>query len=157
MLEMGVNTDTMIQVGISKSRKSGTAFLPAPGAFCKMCLPGVEDYGMPTLSMAFKEARDKAGMSQNLRKWSHQAVYLAAASTGFFGLKSCVDGTHEARELRSLFKEHYERLTEKVMNGEELTVAPENRIEKTKFVATKQQKREAEIARESVLSILSEL
>ena len=155
MKESGVNSEEMINKGMKAARAGGNPFLPAPGEFCRWCLPMPEDFGMPSLSVAWEEARTETGKAAQYRKWSHPAVYLAAASTGFFELKACGGGDQRYRDIKKRFTEHYERMVEKVISGKELSVPKEFQISKdeNKFNRKKADK----VAATVVSSLLSEL
>ena len=137
MIEMEINSDLMIQNGINKSMKSGSAFLPNPGDFCRSCLPTPEDYGMPSPFDAFQEAMKKAGQHQSMRDtWSHNAVYLAAANTGFYELKKTGESDQRYRDIKKAFEAHYKRSSDKVIRGGILSVPPEHRVEVQKPIVT---------------------
>ena len=130
MIEAGINSDAMIQVGIRRARASGKPFLPAPGEFCEWCKPTPEDCGLPGVEKAFQEARIEVGKGQKIRKWSHVAVYLAAQNTSIYDLKRILNNDKIYKDVKSRFTEEYGKLVKRVMAGEELTTAPEHRIER---------------------------
>ena len=137
MQENGVNSDTMIAMGMKRARANGKPFLPAPGEFCEWCQPTPEDYGMPSPFDAFQEAMKKAGQHQSMRDtWSHNAVYLAAANTGFYELKKTGESDQRYRDIKKAFEAHYKRSSDKVIRGGILSVPPEHRVEVQKPIVT---------------------
>jgi len=117
---------------MKKARAAGKPWLPSPGEFCEWCKPTAEDYGLPSLESAFKHARSECGKSVQIRRWKHQAVYLASSATGTYDLKSLADNDKNFKYVKARFTEEYNLLVERVIDGEVLEVPPEHRVEATK-------------------------
>ncbi len=103
---------------MAKVRELGSAYVPTPGEFVKYCKPQPEDFGLPEVEIAYREAcshsHNPTGAS-----WSHEAVYEAAKATGWFELK-----TMEEKRILPLFERNYEIITRRVMAGEPLSNVP---------------------------------
>lgn len=129
MRESGVNSDLMVKVGMVKARAVREPWLPSPGQFCEWCKPSAQDLGLPSIEQAFNEARIELSKHSGYRKWSHPAVYFAAASVGIFELKSLGDKSGQYKEIRSRFAAAYNEEIERVKSGETVEIPEENRIE----------------------------
>lgn len=128
MIEYDVNTQEMINRGMSATRRREKPWLPSPGEFCAWCRPNVKDFGLPTLAEAFHDARMQCGKHAAYRRWRHEAIYLAAAETGFFDLSSVGDRDPNLPAVRARFEDAYNRCVDRVMAGEELALPESQRI-----------------------------
>lgn len=128
MIENNVSSDLMVKMGMAKARATREPWLPSPGQFCEWCKPTAQDLGLPSIEQAFNEARIELRMHSAYRKWSHPAVYLAAASVGIFELKSLGDRSGQYKEIRSRFAAAYNEEIERVKRGEIVEIPKENRI-----------------------------
>lgn len=79
-------------------------------------MPGSED--------AYIEACNQYAIESYRRKWSHAAVYAAAAKTGSMFLKSKTE-----KQAFPAFRKNYREFTERVMAGEKLQVPESERLE----------------------------
>ena len=93
----GIRTLEQIEFGIQKCRKLKKPFAPSVGEFIAMCVPGLEDFGMPAVGDAWIEAL--------MTTYSHEAVKLAAEATGLFDLRGA---KQEDKGLRARFDRNYE-------------------------------------------------
>lgn len=91
-------------------------FLPSIAAFLRACDEGIDLFGLPATRLAYLEACSAPSPKADF-EWSHEAVYLAGKSAGWFLLSS----ETEAVAL-PLFRYHYELLCKRVLQGEELTI-----------------------------------
>jgi hypothetical protein len=133
----------MINHGMAKVRAMNSPWLPSPGEFCEWCKPSVEDYGLPSIEDAFNEARTEVGKHASLRKWSHDAVYLASVDTSFFDLKNLSDKSFQYKEVKARFSENYTKIVKRVQSGEVIKIKKENRIEQQPAISDTPQSKAA--------------
>lgn len=95
--DAGIRTLEQIEFGIQKCRKLKKPFAPSVGEFIAMCVPGPEDFCMPSVADAWIEAL--------MTTYSHEAVKLAAEATGLFDLRGA---RQEDKGLRARFDRNYE-------------------------------------------------
>lgn len=91
-------------------------FLPSIAAFIRACEEGLDLFGLPSTHQAYLEACRAPSPKVDF-SWSHEAVYLAGKSSGWFVLANQSEAT-----ALPLFRYHYELLCRRVLHGEELTV-----------------------------------
>ncbi len=89
-------------------------YLPSIAALVKACEQGFDLFGLPSPRQAFYEACAAASPKRE-QQWSHEAVYLAGKSAGWFLL------ANEAESASMpVFEYHYSLLCRRVINGEKL-------------------------------------
>jgi hypothetical protein len=109
-----------IRFGIENCRKLGSSFIPSVGQFVAMCQPTPEMLGIPTHDLAYAEAITNSHPSMvGSRKWSHQAVYHAAAHCGFRML-----GIMPDEASRKMFDRAYDITIRRLLAGEPLRSIP---------------------------------
>lgn len=102
--------------------KVGTSFkrIPTLKDFLDLCSPSPEAFGLPSLDLALREATRNAHPSMAATgAWSHDAVYHAAAESGFHNLRSL-----GADAIRRLFERNYTIAVRAVMCGQPLRSMP---------------------------------
>ncbi|PIB57231.1 replication protein P [Pseudomonas sp. 2995-1] len=107
--DAGIRTLEQIEFGIQKCRKLKKPFAPSVGEFIAMCVPGPEDFGMPSVADAWIEAL--------METYTHEAVKLAAEATGLFDLRGA---RQEDKGLRARFNRNYEIILRRAQAGESL-------------------------------------
>lgn len=105
----GIRTLEQIEFGIQKCRKHKKPFAPSVGEFIAMCVPGPEDFGMPSAAGAWMEALMEA--------YSHEGVRIAAIATGLFDLRSA---KQEDKGLRQRFDHNYAVVIRRAQEGQPL-------------------------------------
>jgi len=105
----GIRTLEQIEFGIQKCRKLKKPFAPSVGEFIAMCVPGPEDFGMPSVGDAWIEAL--------MTTYSHEAVKIAAIATGLFDLRSA---KQEDKGLRQRFDHNYAVVIRRAQEGQPL-------------------------------------
>ncbi|KAA8689589.1 Replication protein P [Pseudomonas caricapapayae] len=105
----GIRTLEQIEFGIQKCRKLKKPFAPSVGEFIAMCVPGPEDFGMPTVADAWMEAL--------MATYSHEGVKIAAAATGLFDLRSA---KQDDKGLRQRFDHNYTIVIRRAQAGQPL-------------------------------------
>lgn len=105
----GIRTLEQIEFGIQKCRKLKKPFAPSVGEFIAMCVPGPEDFGMPSAAGAWMEALMEA--------YSHDAVKLASEATGLFDLRAA---KQEDKGLRARFDHNYTIVIRRAQSGQPL-------------------------------------
>lgn len=102
------------QIGIRFKR------IPSLKDFLDLCVPTPEMFGLPSMEAALREATRNAHPAMlDDAPWSHQAVYHAAAESGFSNLRSL---SFDA--VRKLFERNYTIAIRAVMEGAELRRMP---------------------------------
>lgn len=131
MIENGINTPEMIQMGLKKMRADPKPFLPSPGEFCQSCKSSAEDLGLPTPEHAYQIARSEVGKAQELRTWPYA---IATTAKGLqYELKGAQDGSSIERDLRITFVNKYKRIVAEIVDtGVNPILDPGHRIEKQK-------------------------
>ena len=156
-VESGVDTQEKINKGLSKARKVNKPWLPGPGEFASWCALGPEDFGLPTVHMAFEDARMQIGKPAQWRKWKHEIVFFAAVDIGFFELKNLKDGDTTFKEIKNRFSEIYQNYVDRVIAGEEFSLPEHQRLEHKKVdLKNPLYKRAADKALRKVLAMLDE-
>lgn len=115
----GINTLEQIRYGIEQCRLMPSDFMPSVGRFIELCKPTPEMLGLPTADKAFDEACRKAHPAMQGSKWSHQAVYHAAAESGFYNLN-----TLPMDASRKLFERNYAIACRMLIEGKPLRAIP---------------------------------
>lgn len=105
----GIRTLEQIEFGIQKCRKLKKPFAPSVGEFIAMCVPGPEDFGMPSAAVAWMEAL--------METYSHEGVKIAAIATGLFDLRSA---KQEDKGLRQRFDHNYAVVIRRAQEGQPL-------------------------------------
>ncbi|WP_054899103.1 replication protein P [Pseudomonas sp. NBRC 111137] len=105
----GIRTLEQIEFGIQKCRKLKKPFAPSVGEFIAMCVPGPEDFGMPSVAGAWVEAL--------MGVYSHDGVRIAANETGIFDLRSA---KQEDKGLRQRFDHNYAVVIRRAQEGQPL-------------------------------------
>lgn len=105
----GIRTLEQIEFGIQKCRKLKKPFAPSVGEFIAMCVPGPEDFGMPSAGGAWVEALMGA--------YSHEGVKIAAIATGLFDLRAA---KQEDKGLRQRFDHNYAVVIRRAQEGQPL-------------------------------------
>lgn len=105
----GIRTLEQIEFGIQKCRKLKKPFAPSVGEFIAMCVPGPEDFGMPSATGAWMEAL--------METYSHEGVKIAAIATGLFDLRSA---KQEDKGLRQRFDHNYAVVIRRAQEGQPL-------------------------------------
>lgn len=105
----GIRTLEQIEFGIQKCRKLKKPFAPSVGEFIAMCVPGPEDFGMPSVAGAWMEAL--------METYSHEGVKVAAIATGLFDLRTA---KQEDKGLRARFDRNYEIILRRAQAGQQL-------------------------------------
>lgn len=109
----GVATLEQLRYGIEACRLMDTDFAPSVGKFVKLCVPTAEDLGLPGDESAWREVVRHCGNPGN-RRWSHEAVYLAGCSVGWFNLRA---SSIPEETLRKRFDHAYFQLRRRVSMG----------------------------------------
>lgn len=106
----------MVNHGLYKLRKKDLPFVPSPGEFLELCKPTPGDLGLPDARKAYEEAcRNAHPISQP--DWSHQVVYAAALSTGFYELSRL-----PSSQTYPIFEKNYEKALCDYVNGQKVTI-----------------------------------
>ena len=105
----GIRTLEQIEFGIQKCRKLKKPFAPSVGEFIAMCVPGPEDFGMPSAAGAWMEAL--------MGTYSHEGVRIAAHATGAFDL---AHAKQEDKGMRARFERNYEIVLRRAQAGQPL-------------------------------------
>lgn len=105
----GIRTLEQIEFGIQKCRKLKKPFAPSVGEFIAMCVPGPEDFGMPSVAGAWMEAL--------METYSHEGVKIAAIATGLFDLRAA---KQEDKGLRQRFDHNYAVVIRRAQEGQPL-------------------------------------
>ncbi|KAA8563230.1 hypothetical protein FX985_03298 [Pseudomonas extremaustralis] len=105
----GIRTLEQIEFGIQKCRKLKKPFAPSVGEFIAMCVPGPEDFGMPSAAGAWMEAL--------METYSHEGVKIAATATGLFDLRAA---KQEDKGLRQRFDHNYAVVIRRAQEGQPL-------------------------------------
>lgn len=89
-------------------------FLPTISRMIRLCLELGDTHSLPNARNAYIEACHASSPKRNAR-WSHPAVYYAGKMTNWFFIANNVE-----KIAFPVFKNHYESLCQKVINGETL-------------------------------------
>ncbi len=91
-------------------------YLPSIAVLVRACEQGFDLFGLVAAKQAYLEACS-APSPKRAHKWSHEAVYLAGKSAGWYLLANEAESS-----AFPLFEYHYDILCRRVLNGEELAV-----------------------------------
>lgn len=121
---LGGLTGEQIAVGLnalaSTEDKQLQDWPPAAPQFRALCLVrDPEAFGLPSDEKAFDEACRKAHPAMQGCKWSHQAVYHAAAESGFYNLTRLPQDA-----ARKLFDRNYAIACRMLIEGKPLRAIP---------------------------------
>lgn len=107
--------DSPIIAALKEVEKSKSAYVPSVAEFFDIVRRHqIGNPKFPTVQHAYQEACNK-GYDTPIGKWSHIAVYYAASETGWFDLR-----TKEEKQVFPVFKEKYQEVTQRILNGERL-------------------------------------
>ncbi|MDP6413907.1 MAG: replication protein P [Gammaproteobacteria bacterium] len=116
-------------------------YLPSIAIILRACEQGTDLFGLPSVRQAYLEACGAASPKRE-QHWSHEAVYFAGKSAGWYLLANEPEAT-----ALPVFQYHYESLCRRVVNGEQLSIElPPALTEKIERKLDKQEVR-ARIAR----------
>lgn len=118
-MDAGITRIEQIKFGVQQCRREGTDFAPSVGKFVAWCRPTAEMLGLPCEDKAFAEAVRKTHPAMAGATWSHDAVYHAAAESGFYNLQ-----TLQQDASRKLFARNYAIALRMVLAGEPLKAMP---------------------------------
>ncbi|ROS01639.1 hypothetical protein EDC56_2083 [Sinobacterium caligoides] len=110
-----LSAESIIQATHQAIRESD--FLPTVHGILKHC-SALDSLGLPDVRSAYVEACN-APKPRRSHQWSHPAVYFAGQQTDWFLIESGSE-----YKVFPIFKGHYDRLCERVRQGEELVVEP---------------------------------
>lgn len=113
-------SDVKLRMGMLTC-KDFTGFFTFP-AFRELCDMTPEKAGMPDVRLAYVEACRKP-TPWDQQEWSHSAVYAAARETTLFEIRNTTE-----KECLPLFKLNYEKMVERVINGESLDLPVQKAI-----------------------------
>ena len=125
LVHSGINDWQMIERGLMTAKSNGNDFLPNPGKFVEWCKLQVEDFGLPSVEEAYREASRELGKHTMVRSWTHPAIYSAACECGTAFLKSETE-----KKALPAFTKVYERICARVMAGEQFQLPEDVRLEK---------------------------
>ena len=90
---------------------------PSMTEFVRCCRPANEDFGLPDLEAAYREACAKSHEPNSpAMRWSHAAVYHAGRQAGWHDLHCSLSG------VKNKFEKAYRALCQRVMAGETLSL-----------------------------------
>jgi len=118
LVENGIDSSEKLNIGLKKARDEGGDFFPSPAKFVSWCKPTPQDFGLPTLERAYKEAIDNSGRVGTLH-WTHNAIYHAATQVGLKALSVMND-----EKAHKAFSHAYQKTCEAVMTGQVLPEIP---------------------------------
>lgn len=98
--------------GLRKCCLSGHAWPPSLPQFRALCMPVMEDFGLPGADQAYREVTDALGHWEE-HQWSHPAVFHAAQEVGGWNMANLPES-----RSRTLFERAYEIVTRRVLEGE---------------------------------------
>lgn len=112
-------------VAAGKKLIKSREYLPSIAAFLVECEKGYELFGLPSVRNAYIEACG-ASSPKASHDWSHEAVYFAGKTTGWFLLANEPEKT-----TFPLFEFNYMQVVKKVMTGQDLMVTPPLALKET--------------------------
>jgi len=123
-LDEGINSQAQINAGLRKARKSGSDFFPAPSKFIAWCKPTPEDFGLPKIEDAYRNAKYccealSLGHAVSDKKWLHIAVYHATKEVGLEEILNMFD-----EFAFKCFEFAYQKTCEAVITGQALPEIP---------------------------------
>lgn len=115
----GVNSQELIDNGVRVLRQSKLQFVPPPGIFVDWCF-STEQLGLPSLESAYREAlANTHPASVPTARWSHSAVYHAAARAGFSNIQNL------PRDLgMKALEAEYSKIRREIARGNNLPPVP---------------------------------
>lgn len=118
-MSAGLNQRELIDNGVRVLRQSKSPFVPNPATFVDWCY-SADQLGLPSLEAAYREALAKTHpASVETARWSHAAVYHAAARTGFSKIQSL------PRDLGlKALEEQYSKIRREIARGNNLPPIP---------------------------------
>lgn len=116
-IDQGITQDK-INRGLRKARLIGGDFFPSPSKFLEWTKPTLDDFGLPSIELAFKEATDNSGRV-GVVHWSHKAIYHAAHQVGLSAL-----AVMNEEKAHKAFSHAYQKTCEAVMSGQALPEIP---------------------------------
>lgn len=126
-------TSTTLQAGLAKLRQEGQVWPPDnPGEFLAMCHVDPSDVDAPDFYRAWMEAC--TGAHARWKRWSHRAVYWAAACAGFENFDGC------GQRVRKEFDVEYQRALDQ---HETLPEIPRGQISEVTDAAREKENKEA--------------
>ena len=105
-------SDQAIAMGLKKA-ESFTGFFSLP-TFKDLCMINGDDLGLPSALEAYREAAQATTPVTNY-KFTHPIVYHAGRLTGWFELRN-----FEEYKVFPMFNIEYEKLVQKILNGESI-------------------------------------
>lgn len=111
-------TRTVLERAMSNLKREGSTWPPAIPVLVSMLAPTPEDFGMPAVGEAWREALAHAH-EPNRHRWRHEAVRMAGSATGWWDLTHTTAQSEWLR-LENRFQKHYTAVVNRVMAGEEL-------------------------------------
>ncbi|MCJ1887404.1 replication P family protein [Pseudomonas sp. LA21] len=115
----GVNSQELIDNGVRALRQSKLQFVPAPGVFVDWCF-STDQLGLPSLESAYREAlANTHPAAAPSARWSHAAVYHAAARAGF----STIQNLSRDLGMKAL-EEQYAKIRREIAKGNNLPPVP---------------------------------
>jgi hypothetical protein len=118
MAVQGVVSQEQVQYGLMRARREvgDRQFWPSPLQFCRWCKPEPEDFNVPAVRDAYREAVNHYRRGAR-HAWSHPIVLVTIQAVGVWQFKNMSD-----KELFSQFSYNYEILVRRVMAGQPLDV-----------------------------------
>jgi hypothetical protein len=111
-IERGISMER-VQKGIKALRKERRIYNSiTPSEFLELCEIKAEDIGAPSTEKAYIEACRNAHPCETNKKWSHEAVRLAAHETGSFSLR-----TESKTKTFPIFEKNYLKATQDFIDG----------------------------------------
>ncbi|MCO1334735.1 replication protein P [Microbulbifer sp. OS29] len=98
-------------------------YLPTVHKMLKLCAAG--ENGLPEARAAYREACNAPSPKTNFH-WSHLAVYHAGRESNWFFLANNPEST-----AYPVFAEHYRKICERVLKGEQLTAPEQLKLEES--------------------------
>ncbi|WP_413614783.1 replication protein P [Halomonas cupida] len=111
-------TRTVVERAMSNLKREGSTWPPTIPVLVSMLAPTPEDFGMPAVGEAWREALAHAH-EPSRHRWRHEAVRMAGNATGWWDLTHTTVQSKWPR-LEKRFQKHYTALVNRVMAGEEL-------------------------------------
>lgn len=113
MAVQGVVSQEQVQYGLMRARREvgDRQFWPSPLQFCRWCKPEPEDFNVPDVRSAYREAVNHYRRGAR-HAWSHPIVLVTIQAVGVWQFKNMSD-----KELFSQFSYHYEVYLRRVMAG----------------------------------------
>ncbi|MGM0858635.1 MAG: replication protein P [Pseudomonadota bacterium] len=108
-------TTQAVDMAVERIKAEGGEWPPSVASLVKSLKPRPEDFGMPSVEVAFSEAMQN---SQNpaAHHWTHAAVREAGRATGWFDMAQA-SSEAKIRALRAVFVKQYDAVTNRVMGG----------------------------------------